>query len=199
MGADALIAVNSGAGGHAGPVAASILIPMLQEATNLPIINAGGVGTGAGLLSVLALGAEGVSMGSPFIATLESGVNDDYKQAILDYGAKDIVMTSKISGTPCTVIKTPFVEKIGTDQNFVEEFLNKNKKLKKYAKMLTYYKGMKLLEKAAFSATYKSIWCAGPTIEFVSQKESVSDIISRLEKEYFTAFDKLKLLTEDKS
>ena len=65
--------------------------------------------------------------------------------------------------------------------------------------MLTYYKGMKLLEKAAFSATYKSIWCAGPTIEFVSQKESVSDIISRLEKEYFTAFDKLKLLTEDKS
>ncbi len=199
LGADALIAVNSGAGGHAGPIAASILIPMLQEATNIPIINAGGVGTGAGLLSVLALGAEGVSMGSPFIATTESGVNDDYKQAILDYGAKDIVLTSKISGTPCTVIKTPFVEKVGTEQNLVEGFLNKNKKLKKYAKMLTYYKGMKLLEKAAFSATYKSIWCAGPTIEFVSQKESVSDIIERLQTEYNDALTQLIKLNESNS
>jgi nitronate monooxygenase len=194
LGADALIAVNSGAGGHAGPIAASILIPMLQKATNLPIINAGGVGTGAGLLSVLALGAEGVSMGSPFIATFESGVNEEYKKAILDYGAKDIVLTSKISGTPCTVIKTPFVEKVGTEQNLIEGFLNNHKQLKKYAKMLTYYKGMKLLEKAAFSATYKSIWCAGPTIEFVSHKESVSDIIGRLQKEYNEALDKLNKL-----
>ncbi len=196
QGADALIAVNSGAGGHAGPIAASILIPMLQEATNLPIINAGGVGTGAGLLSVLALGAEGVSMGSPFIATHESGVNEDYKKAIMDFGAKDIVMTSKISGTPCTVIRTPFVEKIGTEQNFVEGFLNNHKQLKKYAKMLTYYKGMKLLEKAAFSATYKSIWCAGPTIEFVSQKESISAIIERLQNEYNEALNKLTQLNQ---
>ena len=196
LGADALIAVNSGAGGHAGPIAASILIPMLQEATDLPIINAGGVGTGAGLLSVLALGAEGVSMGSPFIATHESGVNEDYKKAVMDFGAKDIVMTSKISGTPCTVIRTPFVEKIGTEQNFVEGFFNNHKKLKKYAKMLTYYKGMKLLEKAAFSATYKSIWCAGPTIEFISQKESVSDIIGRLQSEYNVALEKLNKLNQ---
>lgn len=196
LGADALIAVNSGAGGHAGPIAASLLIPMLQKVTKLPIISAGGVGTGAGLLSVLSLGAEGVSMGSPFIATKESGVNDDYKKAILEYGAKDIVMTSKVSGTPCTVINTPFVEKIGTEQNFVEGFLNKNKKLKKYAKMLTYYKGMKLLEKAAFSATYKSIWCAGPTIEFVSQKESIEQIISRLKQEYLDALTKLNQVNE---
>ena len=199
LGADALIAVNSGAGGHAGPVSASILIPMLQKATNLPIINAGGVGTGAGLLSVLALGAQGVSMGSPFIATIESGVNDDYKQAIIDYGANDIVMTSKISGTPCTVIKTPFVEKVGTEQNFVEGFLNSHKKLKKYAKMLTYYKGMKLLEKAAFSATYKSIWCAGPTIEFVSEKEKVSVIIGRIQNEYNEAILELAKINEQRA
>lgn len=197
LGADALIAVNSGAGGHAGPIAASILIPMLQEATNLPIINAGGVGTGAGLLSILALGAEGVSMGSPFIAAVESGVNDDYKQAAIDYGAKDIAMTSKISGTPCSVIKTPYLEKIGLEQNFVEELLNKNKQLKKYAKMLTYYKGTKLLEKAAFSATYKTIWVAGPTIEFVNKKEQVSDIIGRIEKEYTEALSKLNALNQD--
>lgn len=196
LGADAIIAVNSGAGGHAGPIAASILVPMLQQSCSLPIISAGGVGTGAGLLSVLALGAEGVSMGSPFIASEESGVNDDYKQAVVDYGAQDIAMTTKISGTPCTVIKTPYVEKIGTEQNFLESFLNKNKQVKKYAKMLTYYKGTKLLEKAAFSATYKSVWCAGPSIEFIKKKEKAGDIVARIIKEYHEAYDALKARNE---
>lgn len=191
LGADAIIAVNSGAGGHAGPIPASILVPMLLEKCNLPVISAGGVGTGAGLLSVLAMGAEGASIGSPFIATTESGVNDDYKQAIVDYGAKDIALTTKISGTPCTVIKTPYVKKIGLEQNFIESFLNKNKQIKKYAKMLTYYKGMKLLESAAFGATYKSVWCAGPSIEFVNSRESTKEIVDRLIKEFADAKSKL--------
>lgn len=192
LGADAVIAVNSGAGGHAGPIPASLLVPMLQKNCQIPVISAGGVGTGAGLLSVMALGAEGVSIGSPFIACDESGVSDEYKQAIVDYGADDIVMTTKLSGTPCTVINTPYVQKIGTEQNFVENLLNQNKKLKKYAKMLTYYKGTKLLEKAAFSATYKTIWCAGPSIEFVEQRESAKAIVERLISEYDVAFENLK-------
>ncbi len=192
LGADAVIAVNSGAGGHAGPIAASILVPMLLKACKIPVISAGGVGTGAGLLSVMALGAEGVSIGSPFIACEESGVNEGYKNAVVDYGAKDIVLTTKISGSPCTVIKTPFVEKVGTEQNMVESFLNKNKKIKKYAKMLTYYKGTKLLEKAAFSATYKSIWCAGPSIEFVTKREKAEDIVKRLIQEYVEAYKDLQ-------
>lgn len=192
LGADAVIGVNSGAGGHAGPIPASILVPMLQKECKIPVISAGGVGTGAGLLSVLALGAEGVSIGSPFIACVESGVSDGYKDAVVKYGAEDIVMTTKLSGTPCTVIQTPYVKKIGTDQNLVEGFLNKNKQFKKYAKMLTYYKGTKLLEKAAFGATYKSVWCAGPSIEFVDKKEKVSDIVQRLIKEYEIAYEELK-------
>lgn len=191
LGADALIAVNSGAGGHAGPIAASILVPMLMKATKLPVISAGGVGTGAGLLSTLALGAEGVSIGSPFIATLESGVSQEYKQAAVDYGAKDIVMTNKISGSPCSVILTPYVKKIGTEQNFVESFLNNNKKIKKYAKMLTYYKGMKAVENAAFAATYKTVWVAGPSIEFSHRIEDVPTIINRIISEYEDAYKKL--------
>ena len=191
LGADALIAVNSGAGGHAGPIAASILVPMLMSATKIPVISAGGVGTGAGLLSVLALGAEGVSIGSPFIATTESGVSLEYKQAAVDYGAKDIVMTNKISGSPCSVILTPYVKKIGTEQNFVENFLNHNKKIKKYAKMLTYYKGMKAVENAAFAATYKTVWVAGPTIEFSRRIEDVPTIIKRIISEYEEAYKKL--------
>ena len=123
-------------------------------------------------------------MGSPFIATTEAPVSDEYKQACVDYGAKDIVLTTKISGSPCTVINTPYVQKIGTQQNAFERILSKNKRLKKYVKMLTYSKGMKSVEKAAFSATYKTVWCAGPSIEYTKSIESVSTIIERLKREY---------------
>ena len=123
-------------------------------------------------------------MGSPFIATIEAPVSDEYKQACVDYGAKDIVLTTKISGSPCTVINTPYVQKIGTQQNAFERILSKNKRLKKYVKMLTYSKGMKSVEKAAFSATYKTVWCAGPSIEYTKSIESVSTIIERLKREY---------------
>lgn len=194
LGADAVIAVNSGAGGHAGNIPASILIPMIKSATNIPVISAGGVATGEGLLSILSLGAEGASIGSPFIASEECSVSQEYKQAIVDYGAKDIAMTNKISGTPCTVIKTPYVEKIGLEQNFIESFLNNNRQLKKYAKMLTYYKGMKGLEKAAFSATYKTIWCAGPSIEFVKEIMPVEKIVEKMIEEYKEAYSSLERL-----
>lgn len=191
LGADAIIAVNSGAGGHAGPIPASVLIPKLKAACKLPIISAGGVGTGGGILSMLALGAEGLSIGSIFIATKESPVSEEYKNACVEYGGEDIVLTTKISGTPCTVINTPYVQKIGTEQNFLESFLNTNKKLKKYAKMLTYYKGTKLVEKAAFAATYKTVWCAGPSIEFSTKVESIEDIVQRLIHEYEVEVKKL--------
>lgn len=194
LGADALIAVNSGAGGHAGPSPASILIPTLKKACSLPIISAGGVGTSSGLLSMILLGAEGVSIGSPFIATKEAHVTKDYKDAICQYGAKDIVMTNKISGTPCSVIQTPYVKKIGTEQNIVESFLNKNRNLKKYAKMLTYYKGMKSLEKAAFSASYKTVWCAGPSIEFIKEIQSVEEIVDQITKDIPKEMERLQSL-----
>jgi len=184
LGADAVIAVNSEAGGHAGPMKPAQLIPMLKENCNIPVISAGGVGNGHQLKQMLELGACGISMGSPFIATHEAGVSQEYKQACVDYGAKDIVMTNKLSGTPCTVINTPYVQEIGTKQNWLERILNKNKTLKKYAKMLTFYKGMKSLEKAAFSATYKTLWCAGPSIEYVKEIRPVKDIVNTLIDEY---------------
>lgn len=194
LGADAIIAVNSGAGGHAGPTPASILVPTLKKHCSIPVISAGGVGTGAGLLSVLALGAEGVCIGSPFIATTEAEVSEEYKQAVVDFGASDIALTTKLSGSPCTIIKTPYVKKIGLEQNPLEKILNKNKKLKKYMKMITFYKGMKLLEKAANSATYKSVWCAGPSIEFVEKVEPTKVIVERIIKEYQTAHENLASL-----
>lgn len=192
LGADAVIAVNSGAGGHAGKIPASILIPMLLDTVKIPVISAGGVGTGRGLLSTLALGACGVSIGSPFIATTESPVSKEYKDACVKFGAGDIVMSNKISGTPCSVIATPYVKKIGTDQNFLESFLSKNKNAKKYVKMLTYYKGMKAVENAAFAATYKTVWVAGPSIEFIKKIEPVKSIINRIANEYEIASNDFK-------
>ena len=191
LGADGIIAVNSGAGGHLGNIPASVLIPALKASCKIPVISAGGVGSGAGILSMLALGADGLSIGSPFIACTESGVTMDYKQACVDYKAQDIVVTTKLSGTRCTVINTPYVKKIGTEQNVFENFLNHNKKLKKYAKMLTYYKGMKMLEKAAFSASYQSVWCAGSSIEFTEKIEPIKVIVDRYLNEMNEAHQEL--------
>ncbi len=184
LGADAIIGVNSGAGGHAGPIPASILIPLLKKSCSIPVISAGGIASGEALLSMLTLGAEGVSMGTPFIAADESPVNKEYKQAIVDYRAADIGLTSKLSGTPCTIIKTPYVKKIGLDQNFIEKFVNQNKQLKKYAKMLTYYKGTKLLETAAMGTSHKTVWCAGPSLEFIQKTSSVQEMLEEFERDF---------------
>jgi nitronate monooxygenase len=181
---DALIAVNKDAGGHAGKLQSAELISRLKTITDLPIISAGGVGTGSQLLEKLNEGACGISMGSPFIATEESPVSHDYKIACVEYAAKDIVMTTKLSGTPCTVINTPYVKESGTNQNVLEAFLNKSKKFKKLAKMITFYKGMKSIKKAAFSSTYKTVWCAGPSIEYVHDILPIKQVINKMVTEY---------------
>jgi nitronate monooxygenase len=180
LGADAVIAVNSIAGGHAGPHKPEDLIPLLKNSCNLPIISAGGIGTKEGVDKILDMGAAGLSIGSPYIACHESEISDDYKNACVDYGKDDIVLTTKISGTPCTVINTPYVQKVGTDQNWLEKVLSKIKKLKKWVKMFTFLKGMKSIEKAAFSSTYKTLWCAGPSIEHTTSIQSVSEITDKL-------------------
>lgn len=184
LGADAVIAVNKEAGGHAGDIPSSILIPQLVENCKIPVISAGGIGDGHGVKEMIALGASGVSMGSVFIASNESDVSKDYKEACVTYGANDIVRTTKLSGTPCTVINTPYVQKVGTNQNWFEKLLNKNKRLKKWVKAFVFFRGMKSLEKAAFSSTYKTVWCAGPSIEFVREILPISKIISNLKSQY---------------
>ncbi len=180
LGADAVIAVNKEAGGHAGKISYKELLPLLIENCSIPIISAGGVGDGKGIQQILDLGAAGVSMGSIFIATKESPVSEEYKQACVQYGASDIVLTTKISGTPCTVINTPYVQEVGTTQNWIERFLSKNKWMKKWIKALTFIKGMRNLEKAAFSATYKNVWCAGPSIEYVNEILPISEVVKKL-------------------
>jgi nitronate monooxygenase len=186
LGADAIIAVGKEAGGHCGPYPIKDLVKKLREICRIPIIAAGGVGNGQQLFNRIEFDrADGVSIGSPFIATFESPVSDAYKNACVQYGAKDIVLSTKISGSPCTVINTPFVQKIGTQQNWIERLLSRNKNLKKYIKMFTFLKGMKAIENAAFAATYKTVWVAGPSIEYVKKISSVTEVIEKYIDEYY--------------
>ena len=180
LGANAAIAVNNEAGGHRGNYSPEELIKLLTSNLKIPVISAGGVGCKADIDKMIGYGAEGVSVGSPFIASVEANVTDEYKQACVDYGAKDIVMTQRISGTPCTVINTPYVQKIGTKESWLESVLNKNKKLKKWVKMIRFGIGMRATEKAATKATYKTVWVAGPSIEYTKAILPTKDIIAKL-------------------
>ncbi len=180
LGADAVIAVNNEAGGHRGNMSPEDLIIELVKNCNIPVISAGGVGCKADVDRMLSYGADGVSVGSPFIASKEANVTDEYKQACVEYGADDIIMTERISGTPCTVINTPYVQKIGTKQTWIESVLNKNKKLKKWVKMIRFSIGMNATKNAATKVTYKTVWVAGPSIEHTKEILPTKEIVRGL-------------------
>jgi nitronate monooxygenase len=187
LGADAVIAVNSRAGGHAGNIEPKELVKTLTENCNIPVISAGGIATGEHLAEVMRWGAAGASIGTIFIACDEAPISPEYKQAMVDYGEKDIVRTTKLSGSALTVINTPYVQELGTKANWLEWLLHNNRWLKKYVKMIIAFRGMKAVEKAAFGATYKSVWCAGPAIEYVKAIKPMAEIVKKLTAEYNAA------------
>src|SRR6185369_4635550 len=184
LGADAVIAVNNRAGGHAGNISPQQLVEELNANISIPIISAGGVAHGKDVKQAISWGAAGVSVGTIFIACNEADISPEYKQAMVDYGEKDIVRSTKLSGSALTVINTPYVQQLGTKANFLEWLLNNNKTLKKYVKMIIAFRGMRAVEKAAFGATYKTVWCAGPAIEYVTEIKPIKDIIKKLTREF---------------
>lgn len=190
---DGFIAVGQGAGGHAGPNPLQVLIPALKENfPNVPIVAAGGITNGVGLLSVQVLGASGVSIGTRFIASKEAGVNDNYKNAIVSAGMEDIVMTTKLSGTPCAVINNDSAKKIGYTQNWLEKFLSNNPQTKKWFKMLVQIRGMKKLEKSVLPNNYDSLWSAGKSSELIHDIISCEEIVDRIKKEYWQSLKDLQ-------
>lgn len=181
LGADAVIAVGSEAGGHCGPVSNKILIPELVKQCKIPVIAAGGIGSGSQIQELLDWGASGVSVGTIFIASEEAPVSMEYKQALVDYSSRDIVLSSKLSGSPLTVINTPYVQQIGTKAGLLERWMKRHKWMKKYLKMLIFVRGMKKIEKAAFSATYQTVWVAGPSVDYVKAVRPLKVIMKELE------------------
>lgn len=184
LGADGVIAVSAGAGGHAGPTSPLVLLPYLKKHLSIPIVAAGGVATGAQMAACMLLGASAVQIGTRFIASREAKVDEAYKRAILKAEPEDIVLTKKISGPPAAVIKTPYVEKAGLELNPVEEFLMKSGLTKKYAKMARSLWGAYLLQKAAKTTTWKEVWSAGQGVGLIDEILPVAEIVERLVGEY---------------
>jgi len=182
LGADMVIAINSRAGGHTGKIPPQELLELLKANISIPIISAGGIATSLQVQEALSMGAAGVSVGTIFIASDEADVTPEYKQALVDYGEKDIVQTTKLSGSALTVINTPYVQQIGTKANWLERLMLKNKWLKKYIKMIVALRGIKAIENAASKATYKTLWCAGPSIEYVQSIRPMNEIVNDLTK-----------------
>ena len=124
LGCDGFIVVGQGAGGHAGPHPLHVLIPLLRKKfPNFPIVAAGGIAEGSAILSLEIIGAVGVSIGTRFIASNEASVNEGYKNGIINAGVDDIVMTEKLSGTPCTVINTEAAKKMGYKQSWFDKLM----------------------------------------------------------------------------
>lgn len=184
LGADGVIAVGAGAGGHAGPISPLVLIPWLKTRMQIPIIAAGGISHGSMIAACLALGASGVSVGTRFIASKEAQVDEAYKNAIINSTPEDIVMTTRVSGTPAAVINTPYVQKLGTDLPWAFKILKEHKLTKKYMVPLIHLMGMKSLEEAATKPTWKTVWTAGQSVGLVEEILTVHEIYEKLIKEY---------------
>lgn len=194
LGADGVIAVGAGAGGHAGPISPLVLIPWLKTRLDIPIIAAGGISHGSMVAACLALGAAGVSVGTRFIASREAQVDQAYKDAVVKSTPEDIVMTTRVSGTPAAVINTPYVQKLGTDLPWTMKILKDHKLTKKYMVPLIHLMGMKSLEKAAINPTWKTVWSAGQSVGLVEEILSVQEIYKKMISEYEESVKNLSLL-----
>jgi nitronate monooxygenase len=189
LGADAVIAVSSGAGGHAGPISPLVLIPYLKRNLRIPVIAAGGIATGEQMAAALILGAEGVQLGTRFIATTEAKAGEAYKQAILNARPEDIVMTLKISGTPAAVIRTPYIDRVGLDLSAAEKFLLKNRWTKKTMKLIRTLIGARALEKAASQTTWKEVWSAGQSSGLIDEVLPAGEVVTQLMTECHAALN----------
>ncbi|MGC9530644.1 MAG: nitronate monooxygenase [Candidatus Bipolaricaulaceae bacterium] len=100
LGADGVIAEGSESGGHIGTESTMALVPQVVDAVSIPVVAAGGIADGRGMAAALALGAEGVQVGTRFLASQEAPVHDNYKQAVLRASDRDTIVTGQLVGRP---------------------------------------------------------------------------------------------------
>src|ERR1700742_997820 len=108
-GLDAVVAQGTEAGGHTGRVAGFALVPQIVDAVKIPVIAAGSIVDGRGLAAALALGAQGVWMGTRFIASPQAPAGGLYQQVIVDASDEDTIITRSYSGKPMRVFKNEWV------------------------------------------------------------------------------------------
>lgn len=133
-GVDALVAEGFEAGGHNGrdETTTFCLIPMVAEKITVPLIAAGGIGTGKGMLAALNLGADAVQIGSRFVATPESSAHQHFKDKVVEAKEGDTLLTLK-ELTPVRLLKNPFFDKVqeayaqGADKEALEALLGRGR------------------------------------------------------------------------
>ncbi len=105
IGTDAVIAEGMESGGHIGELTTMAIVPQIVDALSIPVIAAGGIADGRGLVAALALGAKGIQMGTRFVASKECSIVEAYKEAIVKAKDRDTVVTGRTTGHPVRILK----------------------------------------------------------------------------------------------
>ncbi len=176
-GADGLIAVAAGAGGHAGTLSPFALVQEIREWFDGPLILSGAIATGDGILAAEAMGADLAYLGSAFIATREANAPEGYKRMIVEGAAKDIVYTSLFTGVHGNYLKEA-VRAIGMDPDDLPES-DPTK--------------MDFSAGSSKPKAWKDVWSAGQGIGAVKEILSAGELVDRLEREYHAARARLGL------
>lgn len=182
LGADGLIAVGFGAGGHAGDISPLALIPNLVRMVKLPIIAAGSIVDGAGMAAAFALGASAVYMGTRFIASKEAEIGEEYKKAITRAKSEDIVNTDRVDGFPGNFIRTKELEAVGLEKGLFEEILTKNKKIKRFISLSRAARS--LFGDMDSKVSYKTVYSAGHGVGLIEEVLSIQEIMEKTVREY---------------
>jgi nitronate monooxygenase len=174
-GADGLIAVAAGAGGHAGTISPFALVQEIREWFDGPLLLAGAIATGGAILAARAMGADMAYIGSPFIATAEARASDAYKQAIVDGAAGDIVYSNYFTGVHGNYLR-PSISAAGLDPDSLPA-ADPSK--------------MDFEQATTGIKAWKDIWGSGQGIGAIKAVEPVASLVDRLEAEYRSARQRL--------
>ncbi|GAB3278225.1 NAD(P)H-dependent flavin oxidoreductase [Parahaliea aestuarii] len=171
-GADGLIAVAAGAGGHAGGISPFALVQEIREWFDGPLLLSGSIATGDAILAAQAMGADLGYIGSAFIATEEANAEQAYKQAIVDNGASDIVYTNLFTGVHGNYLR-PSIEAAGLDPDNLPA---------SDPSAMSFGSGGDSASKA-----WKDIWGCGQGIGAVKDVVPAAELVARLQREYEAA------------
>jgi nitronate monooxygenase len=175
-GANGLIAVATGAGGHAGRLSPFALIQEIREWFDGPLLLSGAIANGGAVLAAQAMGADMAYIGSPFIATHEARAVDDYKQMIVDSNADDIVYSNLFTGVHGNYLK-PSITAAGMDPDNLPE---SDPSKMDFSHAVT-----------GGAKAWKEIWGCGQGIGAVKEVTSTAALVDRLEAEYVAAKKKV--------
>lgn len=174
-GVDGINCINWRGGGQTGIQSAEQFMEELHD-IGIPLVCAGGIGSTSDFQKVLDMGYAGAQLGTRFLATHECKVTNSYKQAIVDSSEEDIVWTNKIAGNNSSVIKTKDIMRGGLRTGPIINFMLRNRKLKKYARMYLMSKGLKNYSRTAFDDSVQ-FWQAGKGVDNIKSVESVAEVV----------------------